>query len=125
MASEQIDEITILRQNDGVCLSSMEETSRSSLRESHCASAEESVRQTKRSPGDKNRVVDLTSRILETSLQVLWFQVRQLLKDFRPRQSSGKEIEHIGDANPHAPDAGAPPALLGVHSNSRCHPARF
>jgi hypothetical protein len=41
------------------------------------------------------------------------------LKDFRSGQSRGKKIEHIGDANAHAPDAGVPPALFGVHGDSR------
>lgn len=119
MASEQIDEITILRQNDGIRLSSIEEDIEVEL-ERKPLRQRRSVRQSKRSPGDKNRVVDLTSRILETSLQVLWFQVRQILKDFRPSQSSGKEIEHVRNANAHAADARSAPALLGVCGDSRC-----
>jgi len=78
-----------------------------------------SVRQSKRSPGDENRMVDLTSRILKAGLQVLLFHVWQFLEDFRPGQSGRKEIEHIRDANAHAPDAGTTPALFRVHGNPR------
>jgi len=98
MATEQVDQIaTCVR-------TTMQEPVRS-------------ARQSKRSPGNKNRVVEVTSRILKASLQVLLFHVRQFLEDFRPGQSGGKEIEHIANAHAHAPDARTAPALFVVLAN--------
>lgn len=118
---EQSQEVAVLCQNHGIRISSGDALS--TARE-----PEITVRQTKQSPGDKHRVVNFTSRILKPGLQVLRFQVRQLLEDFGPGQSSGKENEHIGNANAHAPDAGPTPgrpphcsgftAILVVRSGS-------
>ncbi len=64
-------------------------------------------------------MIDLTSRVLETGLQVLLFQVRELLEDFRPSQARGEKIKHVGNAHSHAPNAGASPALFRVDGDSR------
>jgi hypothetical protein len=57
-------------------------------------------------------MIDLAGRILKASLQVLWFQIRELLKNLVTRQSPGEKIEHIGDTHPHAPNARTPPTLV-------------
>jgi hypothetical protein len=63
-------------------------------------------------------MVDLASGILQARLQVLRFQIRQLLENFLTRQRCGKEIENVGDANAHSTNAWAPAALFRVDGDS-------
>ena len=62
-----------------------------------------------------NRVVDAPGGESETRLDVLRFEIRQLVQHLLTRLPRREQIEYIGDTDAHAPDAGAASALPGVH----------
>jgi hypothetical protein len=63
-------------------------------------------------------MVYFTGGVLEASLQVLRFEIRQLLKNLRSCQASGEEVENIGNTNTDSSDARTPPALVAVDRNA-------
>jgi hypothetical protein len=63
-------------------------------------------------------MVYFTGGVLKAGLQVLGFQIRQLLKNFRSCQASGEEVENVGNTNTDSSDARTPPALVAVDCNA-------
>jgi hypothetical protein len=69
-------------------------------------------------------MVNSPTREAQTGLNILRLEVGEVSQDLVGRQATGQEIENIGHADTHPADAGAPPALLGIHRDSLlqlCH----
>ena len=66
----------------------------------------------------QNRVIELRRRVFNAGLDVLGLEIGIVGQDFRFRNPRRQEIEHILDADAHAPDAGAAAALLGIEGDS-------
>jgi hypothetical protein len=60
-------------------------------------------------------MVQTPTRKPQGRVDVLQFQVGQLLDDLLGRETVREKVEYITDTYPHPADAGTPPALCGVH----------
>ena len=74
-----------------------------------------------RSAGEEHRVVGLRGRVVETGEDVRRLQIGEVLENFGLRNASGKEIEHVFDANAHTADAGTSTALTRIEGNAVDH----
>jgi len=63
-------------------------------------------------------MVNSPTREAQTGLNVLGLQVGEVSQHLVGRQATGQEIENVGHPDSHPTDAGAPPALLGIHRDS-------
>ena len=63
-------------------------------------------------------VVSLGSRVLQTSTDVLSFQIGEVLKDLRFAGARAEHFQHVLDSDPHSPDTGTTCALLRVESDA-------
>jgi hypothetical protein len=64
----------------------------------------------------------------EAGEDVLRFQVWHLDQESISGLSVGEQVQHVGDPNPHPPDARAAPALFGITRDAIAqiaHPATF
>jgi hypothetical protein len=62
-------------------------------------------------------MIETTTREPEAGCNVVWLEIGQFFEYLLSRQTGCQEIEHVRDANPHAADTRATPALLRVHGN--------
>ena len=67
-----------------------------------------------RSSRHKDRVINLSRRILQASSQILRLQVWQLVQNLLRRQSGGKEVKDVRHPDAHSANAGPSPALFGI-----------
>jgi len=63
-------------------------------------------------------MIDPAGGEAKRSLQVGGFEVRHFVQDLLGRESGSKQIEYIADADAHASNAGATPALLRIDGDS-------
>ena len=73
------------------------------------------------SAGEKHRVVCLRGGVVKAGVNVSGLQIGEVLKDFSLRNASGKEIEHVFDANAHPADAGTSAALTRIEGDAVDH----
>jgi hypothetical protein len=70
---------------------------------------------------NEHGVISLGSGAFKTGCDVFGFEIRLVLKDFRLSNTSGQQIKHVFDPNPHASDAGASTTLVWVECDSTVH----
>lgn len=63
-------------------------------------------------------MIQLLRGVFEAGADIIGLEVGIILKDLSFRHASGQQIEHILDADAHAPDARPPAALVGVESDA-------
>lgn len=63
-------------------------------------------------------MVKPSAGVSQASRDVLSLEIRKLTENLLWREPGSQEVEDVNDANPHAADAGAAPALLGVDGYS-------
>ena len=68
-------------------------------------------------------MVGLGGGVFEASVDIGGLQIGEILKDFRLRDASGEEIEHVLYTNAHAANAGTAAALMRIKSDALIHRA--
>ena len=66
----------------------------------------------------KNDVIALGGGVLQTSVNVLGFQVREVLQNLCLRHPGGQHFKHILHANAHPANARSSAALIGVNRDA-------
>ena len=64
-------------------------------------------------------MVEAPAGVAQTGLDVFGLEIRELLENLITPQAGGKQIEDVGDANPHASHARPTATLLRVDRNPR------
>lgn len=62
----------------------------------------------------ENRVIKPIARKSQTSANVLEFKVRMLSQNLFTGKIMSEQVQHVGDANPHAPNTWTPAALFRI-----------
>ncbi len=63
-------------------------------------------------------MINFFRRVFQARSDVVRFQIRKILKNFRLRNAGGEHFQHVLHADAQASDARAPPALPGVKCNA-------
>jgi hypothetical protein len=92
--------------------------SQSGIHEEEMSGPNRVERQRGISRGVQHGVISLGGRILQTSPDILLFQVGKVLKDLRLGGARPEHFEHIFDPNPHSPDTRPARALFGIKGDA-------
>ena len=63
-------------------------------------------------------MIDLACRVFERGLDVLALEIGIAFEDFRFARTAGQHVEHVFDADAHAPDARPSATLVGIERDS-------